>query len=133
LKRQISFLKLVGKFGPQNYQTNGEQAQALIRLIGKYKKIDAQVIVVLMPEAKNLRSWMPSEALQTLLADLDNAFPANAIPVVDMRDAMPDTYFYDFGHLNWEGRKRFSYLFAETIELYLETDKYKRMMISRSE
>ena len=123
LKRQISFLKLVGKFGPQNYQTNGEQAQALIRLISKFRKLDAQVIVVLMPEAKHLRSRMPSEALQTLLTDLKNAFPINTIPVIDMRDVMPDEYFYDYGHLNWAGRKRFSYRFAETIAPYLKGRK----------
>ena len=133
LKRQISFLKLVGKFGPRNYQISGEQAQALVRLIGKFKKMDAQVIVVLMPEAKPLRSRMPSEALQTLLADLDNALLTNTISIVDMRDTMPDKYFYDFGHLNWEGRKRFSYLFAETIVPYFDADNFKQMMLSKSE
>ena len=133
LKKQASFLGLVGKFDPQNYKANGDQAQTLIRLIGKLKKLDAQVIVVLMPEAKDLRSRMPSEALQTLLADLDNAFPANAVPVVDMRDAIPDTYFYDYGHLNWKGRNHFSYRFAETIEPYLDADSFKQMMISRTE
>jgi len=133
LKRQASFLGLIGKFDPQNYIADGEQTQTLICLIGKLKKMDAQVIVVLMPEAKDLRSRMPSEALQTLLADLDNAFPANTISVVDMRDAMPDKYFYDFSHLNWEGRKHFSYRFAKTIEPYLDADNFKQMMISKSE
>ena len=130
LKRQISFLKLVGKFGPQNYQINGEQA--LIDVIGKFKKMDAQVIVVLMPESKPLRFQIPSEAFQTLLADLENAFPKDTVPVIDMRDTMPDEYFYDYGHLNWAGRKRFSYRFAETIEPYLEANDFKPMMLSRS-
>ncbi|MBW2408941.1 MAG: hypothetical protein JRF72_04020 [Deltaproteobacteria bacterium] len=132
LKKQVSFLKLVGKFGPQNYQPNVEQAQALIDVIGRFQKMGAQVIVVLMPESKPLRSQIPSQAFQTLLVDLKRAFPIDTVPVVDMRDTMPDEYFYDYGHLNWAGRKRFSYRFAETIEPYLDANDFKPMLISRT-
>jgi hypothetical protein len=51
---------------------------------------------------------------------MKDAFPTHASPVIDMRDSMSEAYFYDYTHLNWGGRKRFSHQFAETIASYLE-------------
>jgi hypothetical protein len=119
-KRQMAFWKTFGWFDPRKYRTDSDQARALIRLIENFKEIGAEVFILLMPEAQKLRTLEPVEAVQTLQAVLENAFPADTIPVIDMRDSMSEEYFYDFGHLNWAGRKLFSHRFAETIEPYLE-------------
>jgi len=123
LKRQMTFWKIFGWFDPKAYRTDSDQARALIRLIENFKKRETEVFILLMPEAKELRTLEPAEAVQTLLAVLENAFPSDNFTVIDMRDSMSEEYFYDYGHLNWAGRKRFSHRFAETIAPYLEHDQ----------
>ena len=120
LKRQMTYWKMYGWFEPQAYRTHNGHAEALIRMIENFKRRETQVFIILMPEATQLRALEPPEASQALQAVLENAFPADTIPVIDMRDSMSEKYFYDFAHLNWAGRKLFSHRFAETIEPYLE-------------
>jgi hypothetical protein len=119
-KRQMTYWSLYGWFNPRAYQNNNGQAEALIRVIKNFQRRGTQVLIVLMPEAARLRAMEPPEALQALNAVLENAFPADTVPVIDMRDSMPEEYYFDFTHLNWEGRKRFSHRFAKTIDPYLQ-------------
>lgn len=119
LKRQMTYWNLYGWFNPRAYQNNNGQAEALVRVIEDFQSRGTQVLIVLMPESTQLRSLEPPEALQALESVLENAFPAGTVPVIDMRDSMPEEYFYDFAHLNWAGRKLFSHRFAKTIESYL--------------
>ena len=120
LKRQMTGWHLYGWFDPRSYQIRNGQAEALIRVIEDFQGVGTQVFILSMPQATQLRSMEPPEALQALKAVLENAFPADTVPVIDMRDSMAEEYFYDFAHLNWEGRKLFSQRFAKTIKPYLE-------------
>ena len=120
LKRQMTYWNLYGWFDPRAYQNRNGQAEALIQVIENFQRKGTRVFILLMPEATQLRSLEPPEAHQALKAVLENAFPAETVPIIDMRDSMKEEYFYDFSHLNWEGRKLFSYRFAKTIEPYLE-------------
>ena len=120
LKRQMTYWNLYGWFDPRAYQNNNGQAEALIRVIEDFQRMGTQVFILLLPEATQIRSMEPPEALQALKAVLENAFPADTVPVIDMRDSMSEEYFYDFAHLNWAGRKLFSQRFAKTMETYLE-------------
>ena len=120
LKRQMTYWSLFGWFDPRAYQSRNGQAEALIRVIEDFQRMGTRVFILLMPETTQLRSLEPPEAHQALKAVLEKSFPAETVPVIDMRDSMKEEYFYDFSHLNWEGRKLFSYRFAKTIEPYLE-------------
>ena len=120
LKRQMTFWNLYGWFDPRAYLARNGQAEALIRVIEDFQRRGTRVFIVLMPESTQLRSLEPPEALQALESVLENAFPADTVPIIDMRNSMPEEYFYDFAHLNWAGRKLFSQRFAKTIEPYLE-------------
>jgi lysophospholipase L1-like esterase len=64
---------------------------------------------VLMPESSQIRSLEPPIAATRFSEAVARAStPQNPLRVVDLRDSMPDELFFDYVHLNDEGRARFS-------------------------
>jgi hypothetical protein len=95
-----------GQFVPDN-----GQPQALRALVEKMRARGSKVVCVLMPEGSEFRSWSPPiVAARFADAIAGAATPENPLRVVDMRQSMPDDVFYDYVHLNNEGRRRFSTL-----------------------
>ncbi|MBN9119020.1 MAG: hypothetical protein J0I06_07640 [Planctomycetes bacterium] len=73
------------------------------------------VVLYLMPESNEFRSWYPPEALRTLdgyLADLRREFP---LPLVDARTWLPDEVFWDGHHVLKRGAHAFTTRFANEV------------------
>ncbi len=105
-----------GWFDPENYTTTNRHADALRDLVKDLNTLEPrQIVVVIMPVSSDLRQWVgqePVQVLKTLIDDLDSNAP---ILTLDLRDAMPDEYFTDNAHLNFEGQKLFSEILAEKL------------------
>jgi hypothetical protein len=100
-----------GQFAPHN-----GQAEALQSLVGQLRARGSEVMFVLMPESSQLRSLAPPIAATRFSEAVAMAStPRAPVRVVDLRDLMPDEFFYDYAHLNDEGRSRLSELFGERI------------------
>jgi len=106
---------LRGYYDPQAYIRSREQAAALIALITEFKARDADIMIVLMPEHSSLRQRIPPEAMDALLDPLHEAFSDRLPPVIQLREAIPDSGFADISHLNESGRTRLSPLLAAAI------------------
>jgi hypothetical protein len=102
-----------GWFSERSYQPNGKAVRALRDTIALLEE-HTHVIVVLMPEHSELRARIPRQAAaKTLGSALEVPAEQAAIPVVDMRDAIPDEHFRDLAHLNTRGRELFSALLGQ--------------------
>jgi hypothetical protein len=81
------------------------------------------VALVLMPEGPIFQSWYPpavrrqiDQALQTLSREVD-------VPLLDLRDCVPESGFSDSHHLYPQGATRFTRRLAERIEPLLRQDE----------
>ncbi len=129
LAGQMQTWRARGWFDPETYTTEGAQAAALRRVVSGLRERGARVLVVLMPESSALRALVPPEAARTIalvLGGSGGTDPVHGDPVslVDLRDSMGDEWFSDHTHLNPEGRKVFSALFAEKMRVVLG-DRYR--------
>lgn len=103
-----------GQFVPEN-----GQPQTLRALVEKMRGRGSEVVCVLMPEGSQFRSLCPPIiAARFAEAVAAASTPQNPLQVVDMRASMPDAVFYDYVHLNQEGRLRFSRLLATRLSDY---------------
>ena len=117
LRRGIAAYEVRALYEPASYERGRIQPQtdALNELISKLRARGADVIVALMPEHSLLRARLPAEAMRALHAGLDDAFGANSPPLLDLRNAVPDSGFSDISHVNAEGRMMVSRMLAERI------------------
>lgn len=82
------------------------QAESLVRIVRGMRAAGTRVILVLMPEDSAVRARVPAVALERLQLVLASAFGADAPPVLDLRDAMPDDAFRDRVHIKHEAGGR---------------------------
>ncbi len=92
-----------GWFSADAYGPGGPSVRALTGLIGRLRRQDARVVLVLLPEAAGLRARMPAEAgrrLSALIAGLPDA-----PEVLDLREALGDGELMDLVHPGPLGRE----------------------------
>lgn len=104
---------LRGYYDPQRYLRSRDQAAALVGLVARFRERGSEVVIVLMPEHSTLREQIPPEALAALREPLETG--GELPPIVDLRDAVPDSGFADISHMNEAGRLRFTPLLAAAI------------------
>ena len=110
---QLQKWSIFGWFNPSSYGLDTVEAQTFIKFLKNTKGIAANTVIVLMPESQTMRSLVPPVAYQTILQVTESAAPN--VPVLDLRDAMPEAAFFDHAHLNANGRAQFSKLLSEWI------------------
>lgn len=113
---QVKFWSRRGHFEAENYNPDGAQARSFVRMIRAYRRLGAKVYVVIMPLRSSLRAMVPSNAKPCLFEALHRAFPEAPPPVVDLEDAIPDSYFTDEAHLSRAGADRLSKLVADRLQ-----------------
>jgi hypothetical protein len=92
------------QFGPDN-----GQPQALRQLVKQIRDHGSDAICVLMPESSQFRALYPPVVVNGFGAAVAAAStPGRPVPVIDLRESMPDEMFYDYSHLNAAGRLEFS-------------------------
>lgn len=117
LRNGIAAYQARALYEPTSYERGRirQQTESLNELISKLRARGAQVIVALMPEHSLLRARLPPEAMRALRAALNEAFGADSPPLLDLRDAVPDSGFTDISHVNAEGRLIISRLLAARV------------------
>lgn len=113
---QLHFWDRRGHFKPENYDPEGDQARALVRMIRAYRELDAKVFVVIMPLRTSTRKIVPANAKPCLYEVLRKAFPDAPPTVIDLDSAIPDRLFADEAHLTKTGADRLSKLVAERLK-----------------
>jgi hypothetical protein len=93
---------------PEQFPPTNAQTQALASMVEQFRARGSEVICVLMPETSQLRHLAPPIA-DTRFADTVAAIstPQNPLRVIDLRGMMPDDVYFDYTHLNPEGRAQF--------------------------
>ncbi|HEV3339854.1 MAG TPA: hypothetical protein VG125_05840, partial [Pirellulales bacterium] len=112
---QIDFWTGRGHFERANYDPQGAQARALVRMIRAYRTLGAKVYLVIMPLRSTTRRVMPANAKPCLLEVIEKSFPDNPPTVIDFQDEIPDRYFADEAHLSKSGSDRLSKEVAEQL------------------
>ena len=110
---------LRGYYDPRAFSRSHEQAASLVKLIEQLQARRAMVVIVLTPEHSTLRQRVPPEAMAALLDPLTRRFAQDIPPIIDVRDAIPDSGFTDISHLNDAGRALFTPLLAEMIHRHV--------------
>lgn len=100
-------------YQPQRIQL---QTQALNELVRMLRARGTTVILAVMPQHSRLRARLPAQAMSALRTGLDEAFGPSAPPLLDLREAVPDTGFADIAHVNTEGRRIVSQRIATQID-----------------
>ncbi|HET6883702.1 MAG TPA: hypothetical protein VFI31_26345, partial [Pirellulales bacterium] len=113
---QLNFWRRRGHFEAENYDVDGNQAQAFVRMIRDYRALGAKVFVVLMPLRSSTRAIVPANAKPCLYEVLQRNFPDSPPTVIDLDDAIPDRLFTDEAHLSKNGADRLSKLVAERLK-----------------
>jgi predicted dienelactone hydrolase len=72
-------------------------------------------MIMLVPERSTLRSRIPPAALRSFQETLERGFGADAPPVLDLRDGIPDDQFHDDLHLKLAGRRRATQELAQAL------------------
>lgn len=114
-QNQMEFWARRGHFEAENYDPDGAQARAFVRMIRAYRRLGAKVYVVIMPLRSSVRPQVPPNAKPCLLEVLNREFPESPPPVFDLESAMPDRYFTDEAHLSKSGGERLSKQVAELL------------------
>jgi hypothetical protein len=112
---QFNFWERRGHFEKDNYDPQGAQARALVRMIRAYRSLGAKVYLVIMPLRSTTRRVLPANAKPCLLELLEQSFPDNPPTIIDLQDAMPDKYFTDEAHLSKSGSDLLSKRVAEQL------------------
>jgi hypothetical protein len=113
---QLEFWSKRGHFLEANYDAEGNQARALVRMIRAYRDLGADVYIVVMPLRSTVRSMVPRKAKPMLLEVIQNAIPEAPPPVIDLETAIPDRLFLDEAHLSKAGAERLSKMVAEFLQ-----------------
>lgn len=109
--RQLAQWRQLGKFDEARYRREGHaQGALLLELIAQLRARVDKLLLIEMPEAQRLRSALPPLAGALLAQLLDRAEAGAGAPVTrwSARALLPDEAFYDYAHMNREGRQRFT-------------------------
>ena len=112
---QLDFWSKRGHYNAENYDAEGKGAQALVRMLRRFREMGSKVYIIIMPMRSYIRSHVPPNAKGVLIDVIKNAFPGDPPPIYDMEDTMPDRYFTDEAHLSKAGSTRLSKLVAEKL------------------
>ena len=91
---------------PACYSNDGANAHALVSIVREVRARGITVVLLLLPEASKLRAQIPPEAMTCLNETLQKGFGDNPPPLINLREALPDSLFHDTIHPNREGRRR---------------------------
>jgi len=125
IKRQLRKFEKRGWFDARHYDPRGEASRLLIGLLRELHRFaqgakgHGKLVIVLMPERAMMRARVPPKAEGCLKKIMEEAFSSEAPPVLNLRDLMPDAYFFDLVHLNKRGRLAFSKQLAAKLGAYL--------------
>jgi hypothetical protein len=92
------------------------QVKALAEVVHRFRQWGSRVVCVLMPESSEYRSLYSPPIDAVFDQALRFSAQGQAIPVIDLRNALEDTFFYDYAHLNADGRGRLSAILPQTID-----------------
>lgn len=111
--------KLAGRFDPDTYRDDGEAVREMVAAVRELVEIQPDVTVVFLPEHSKYRIQVPEVAVTVLRNALARAFPDHPIRITDIRDSLPDEWFFDNYHLTMNGRRALSDRLAD---VYLGTE-----------
>jgi hypothetical protein len=94
-----------GWLTPGAYSSEGVNARALVDLIKEARASGTEVVVLLMPEASDLRDSIPPEAIRCLRESFDRGFGPASPPVIDLRACLADDQFHGTIHATKSGRE----------------------------
>jgi hypothetical protein len=92
----------------RDFRLSSEQAAQLRELLGLCKKESIRAALVLTPEGTEFRRLYGPQmnaAIDGMLAQLRDEY---GVSIIDARDWLDDSRFFDMHHLRWEGARRFS-------------------------
>jgi hypothetical protein len=89
--------------------------ERLVRTITAVRTEGAQVVVVLMPEGSEFRSLSSPEVEAAQREMLRRIRVENGVPVIDARDWLPDSAFFDQHHCRPAGAAAFADRFREEV------------------
>lgn len=95
-----------GAFDKESYSSQNEESRALKVLLQELSSHTEHLYVILMPEHSELRAKLPHIAEQTLLKVVEDS--GVSLTLLDLRVSREDRMFYDYCHLNTDGRAVFS-------------------------
>jgi hypothetical protein len=99
-------------FDERAYEADRENSRSITDLLRDFgDKINFCVLIV--PQRSELRSILPPMAMRKLL---DVVEPAAAGKVLDLRESLPDDYFFDHAHVGPAGRELTSHRLAEFLK-----------------
>lgn len=112
----FQFEGLQSELRPERSSPMNSQAKALAELVHRFRRRGSRVVCVLMPESSEYRS-LYSPPIDAMFAQaLRFSAQGEAIPVIDLRNALEDAFFYDYAHLNADGRGRLSAILPQRID-----------------
>jgi hypothetical protein len=112
----IQLKGLQSELGPERSSPMNAQVKALGEVVHRFRQRGSRVVCVLMPESSEYRS-LYSPPIDAMFAQaLRFSAQGEAIPVIDLRNALEDTFFYDYAHLNADGRGRLSAILPQRID-----------------
>jgi hypothetical protein len=94
-----------GWFNARSFSSTGPEAASLDELLRELRSLGSPMAIVLMPERSEMRRLIPAVADRAFRVAVGRG---NSAAIVDLRDQVPDSMFYDYAHLNAGGRARVS-------------------------
>jgi len=104
-----------GRFDEANYGIDRGAARGVLPVLRSLRQIQARIVVLLMPERSEYRAAVPSRAEEVMREAIRQVDPDDPPCVVDLRDALDDSVFWDNYHLTMTGRERLSAVVAEAV------------------
>jgi hypothetical protein len=91
-----------------HYQISPRSDRALRELLDLCREKHISVLLLLMPEGSDFRNLYPAETQATVAAYLTQISHQYQVPLIDTRNWMPDTAFFDGHHLLPDGAVAYS-------------------------
>ncbi|HEV8060997.1 MAG TPA: hypothetical protein VGP68_14045, partial [Gemmataceae bacterium] len=97
----------------QNFKVAEKSDRAMREIMDTCKANDLPVLVYLMPEGAEFRSWYKPGTAEAIQAYLDTLKHDYQVDIVDARTWFEERYFFDSHHLLQPGARRFSQRFSQ--------------------
>lgn len=111
----LSLYDTWGYFDPAGYHKQMDGLGILMTLVRQFNSKGTRVVLVFNPEHSALRESIPSQAVPTIKAALEEAFGPGAVPILNFRELLQDREFRDVVHPNPVGQQSYSRAFAAGI------------------
>jgi hypothetical protein len=108
-----------GWFDAANYDVDGPNYQAIVRMTRTFRSRGTWVVILLLPEPRRLREIVPLAAVTNLHVALEKSFGADQPPVIDCRESLPEDLFADAVHSMPRGRETFTPIAAKALRQVL--------------